>query len=110
MVVQQIFFAASSCGIYGAGIITVNGGALVDNGWFGVGRGNGVPNGSGTFNLNGGAVYILPNFSGGTVGGTGGLYLSQGATNAIVNITGGSLYVVDIGFAGSSYRLCRATP
>lgn len=97
------FLCGVELGIYGAGTVTVNGGALVDNGWFGVGRGNGVPLGSGTFNLNGGAVYILPNFSGGTVGGTGGLYLNQGATNATINISGGSLYVMDIGFAGSSY-------
>ncbi len=97
------FLCGVELGISGAGVVTVNGGALVDNGWFGVGRGSGVPYGSGTFNLNGGAVYILPNFSGGTVGGTGGLYLNQSATNSIVNISGGSLYVVDIGFAGSSY-------
>ena len=97
------FLCGVELGVYGAGTVTVNGGAIVDNGWFGVGRGNGSAVGSGTFNLNGGAVYILPNFSGGTVGGTGGLYLNQGCTNAAVNITGGSLYVVDIGFAGSSY-------
>jgi autotransporter-associated beta strand protein len=96
------FFCGVELGIYGAGIVNVNGGALVDNGWFGVGRGNGVAFGSGTFNLAGGAVYILPNFSGGTVGGTGGLYLNQGTTNATVNISGGTLYVIDIGFAGAS--------
>lgn len=97
------FLCGVELGVYGAGTVTVNGGAIVDNGWFGVGRGNSSAVGSGTFNLNGGAVYILPNFSGGTVGGTGGLYLNQGCTNSTVNISGGSLYVVDIGFAGSAY-------
>lgn len=97
------FLCGVELGIYGAGTVTVNGGAIVDNGWFGVGRGNGAPVGSGTFNLNGGAVYILPNFSGGTVGGTGGLFLNQGTTNSIVNISGGALYVSDIGFSGSGY-------
>jgi autotransporter-associated beta strand protein len=90
-------------GIYGSGTVNVHGGAVVDNGWFGIGRGNGSPYGSGTFNLTGGAVYILPNFSGGTVGGTGGLQLNQGCTNATVNISGGTLWVSDIGFNGGSY-------
>ncbi|HEX3628434.1 MAG TPA: glycoside hydrolase family 2 TIM barrel-domain containing protein [Verrucomicrobiae bacterium] len=97
------FLCGIELGIYGAGTVTVSGGAIVDNGWFGVGRGNGVPMGSGTFNLTGGAVYILPNFTGGTAGGTGGLYLNQGGTNATVNISGGSVYVSAIGFAGTSY-------
>lgn len=97
------FLCGIELGIYGAGTVTVNGGAIVDNGWFGVGRGNGAPIGSGTFNLTGGAVYILPNFSGPTTGGNGGIYLNQGTTNATVNISGGSVYVVGIGFAGVNY-------
>ncbi|MGH8023862.1 MAG: glycoside hydrolase family 2 TIM barrel-domain containing protein, partial [Limisphaerales bacterium] len=97
------FLCGVELGIYGTGTVTVNGGALVDNGWFGIGRGNGAPFGSGTFNLAGGAVYILPNFSGGTTASNGGLYLDQSATNAAINISGGSLYVVGIGFAGANY-------
>ncbi|MGH7978465.1 MAG: autotransporter-associated beta strand repeat-containing protein, partial [Limisphaerales bacterium] len=97
------FLCGIELGIYGAGTVNVNGGAIVDNGWFGVGRGNGAPSGSGTFNLTGGAVYILPNFSGGTTSGNGGIYLDQGCTNATVNVSGGSVYVVGIGFSGNSY-------
>lgn len=97
------FLCGVELGIYGAGTVTVNSGAIVDNGWFGIGRGNGVPFGSGTFNLTGGAVYILPNFSGGTVGGTGGLQLNQGCTNATINISGGTLWVSDFGFNGGNY-------
>lgn len=97
------FLCGVELGIYGAGTVNVNGGAIVDNGWFGIGRGNGVPFGSGTFNLTGGAVYILPNFSGGTIANNGGIYLNQGATNATINISGGSVYVVGIGFNGSTY-------
>lgn len=97
------FLCGVELGIYGAGTVTVNNGALVDNGWFGIGRGNGVPYGSGTFNLLGGAVYILPNFSGGTTGSNGGIYLNQGTTNAAINVSGGSVYVVGIGFSGNSY-------
>src|ERR1039457_1574861 len=44
----------------GIGTLTVNGGTLIDNGWFGLGRG-GTGNGSGTFNLTGGTVYLLRN-------------------------------------------------
>jgi beta-galactosidase len=97
------FLCGVEVGVYGAGTVTVNGGAIVDNGWFGVGRGNGEPFGSGTFNLTGGAVYILPNFSGGTIGGTGGVQMNQGCTNATVNISGGALWVSDFGFNGGNY-------
>ncbi|HEV2454450.1 MAG TPA: autotransporter-associated beta strand repeat-containing protein, partial [Verrucomicrobiae bacterium] len=97
------FLCGIELGVYGAGTVTVNGGAIVDNGWFGIGRGNGVPYGAGTFNLAGGAVYILPNFSGGTTSGNGGIYLNQGGTNATINVSGGSVYVVGLGFGGSSY-------
>ncbi|HEV2327516.1 MAG TPA: glycoside hydrolase family 2 TIM barrel-domain containing protein [Verrucomicrobiae bacterium] len=97
------FLCGVELGVYGAGTINVTGGAIVDDGWFGVGRGNGVPMGSGTFNLTGGAVYILPNFAGGTTGANGGIFLNQGCTNATINLSGGSVYVVGIGFNGSSY-------
>jgi autotransporter-associated beta strand protein len=97
------FLCGFELGVYGAGTVTVNGGAIVDNGWFGIGRGNGVPYGAGTFNLTGGAVYILPNFSGGTTASNGGIYLNQGGTNATINVSGGSVYVVGLGFAGSGY-------
>ncbi len=97
------FLCGVELGIYGAGIVNVNGGALVDNGWFGVGRGNSVQYGSGTFNLNGGVMYLLPNYSGGTTANNGGIYFNQGATNATVNVSGGSLYTYEIGFAGNGY-------
>jgi beta-galactosidase len=97
------FLCGIELGIYGAGIINVTGGVLVDNGWFGVGRGNSVAYGSGTFDLSGGVVYQLPNYSGGTTANNGGIYLNQGTTNATVNISGGSLYTYEIGFNGNSY-------
>ena len=97
------FLCGVELGIYGAGAGNITGGAIVDDGWFGIGRGNGVPLGSGTFNLTGGAVYILPNFTGGTTGDNGGIYMNQGCTNATINVSGGSVYVVGIGFNGNSY-------
>jgi hypothetical protein len=56
------FLCGIEIGVNGAGILNVNGGLLIDNGWFHVGNGavaGGM--GSGTFNLTGGTVYILPN-------------------------------------------------
>ena len=97
------FLCGIEAGIYGAGVITVNGGALVDNGWFSFGRGNGSTFGFGTFNLTAGAVYVLPNFSGGTTSaGNGGFNLCQGGTGATGNISGGTLYCYLIGMTGNA--------
>ncbi len=94
------------CGVeiggYGYGIFNINGGAVVDNGWFGVGRGNGVASGTGAFNITAGTLYQLENGGGGTVGGSGGICLDQGCTNSMVNISGGSVYSGDIAFSGSN--------
>ena len=87
-------------GFYGNGIFTINGGTLMDNGWFGIGRGNSVPFGSGTFNMEAGTFYQMENTGGGTVGGSGGIALDQGGTNANVNISGGTIYSGDISFSG----------
>jgi len=95
--------AAALCGVElsgggtgSAGAFTVSGGTFIDNGWFGVGRGN---NGNGTFNLSGGAMYILRNPNNDGTGNAGGVSLSQG-TNAIstANISGGTLYCTMIRF------------
>ena len=69
----------------GIGTITVNGGMLIDNGWFGLGRG-GNGNGWGTFNLTGGTVILLRNPN--TDGGANGISFCQGGTNGTVNIGG----------------------
>ncbi len=98
-------FANLLCGVEigngGSGTFNMNGGIIVDNGWFGVGRGATTGNSSANFNLTSGTLYILPN-SGGTVGGAGGLCFNQGSTNALVNISGGAIYVGDFAFAGSA--------
>ncbi|HEV2331178.1 MAG TPA: autotransporter-associated beta strand repeat-containing protein [Verrucomicrobiae bacterium] len=93
-------YAGIEIGNYGAGIFNLNGGTIVDNGWFGVGRGNGVPYGSGTFNMTGGSLYIMENTS--TAGSTAGISLDQGCTNATVNISSGSVYSGYISFNGSN--------
>jgi hypothetical protein len=93
-------------GANGSGILNVNGGLLIDNGWFHVG--NTV--GSATFNQTGGTVYILPNTEGnlnpgafGTAAAAnGGLAINQASTNATVNISGGTLYCCRIGFDGTT--------
>ena len=90
--------AGIEIGLAGTGVITVNGGTLVDNGWFGIGRGNSATSlGDGTFNLNGGTVYQLRNP--GTDGGAHGLAFCQNGVNAAVNITGGTLFCNCIRFA-----------
>lgn len=85
-------------GLYGSGTLNLNGGAFVDNGWFGVGRGNSGPHGSAQFNMTGGALYVLRN------AGTGqhGISVAQAATNAIVNVSGGTLYAEEIVFNGTT--------
>ena len=76
-------------GAGGIGALTVNGGTLIDNGWFGLARG-GTDSGWGTFNLTGGTVYLLRNPN--TDSGDNGISFCQGGTNGIVNISGGTLY------------------
>ena len=84
-------------GLYGFGTVNVNGGTTVDNGWFGVGRGNGVSYGSGIFNMTGGTLYVLRNAGSGDHG----IALAQGTTNAAVNISGGTIYTEQVGFNGT---------
>jgi autotransporter-associated beta strand protein len=98
------FLCGIEIGINGSGVLNVNGGLLIDNGWFHVGNGAGVAGGmgSGTFNLTSGAVYILPGASPGSTYAVvnGGLAINQAVTNAVVNISGGSLYCYRIGLDG----------
>ncbi|PWU15199.1 MAG: hypothetical protein C5B50_15775, partial [Verrucomicrobia bacterium] len=76
-------------GFGGIGTLTVTGGTLIDNGWFGLGRGTGGA-GWGTFNLTGGTVYLLRNPS--TDSGANGISFCQLGTNGTANISGGTLY------------------
>jgi autotransporter-associated beta strand protein len=88
----------------GSGTFNVSGGELIDNGWFGVGRGGSAQaaNSSGTFNLSGGTMYILRNVGDDTTGADNGVYLGQQGTNAsTANISGGTLYCVGIGMGGA---------
>ncbi|HEV2454022.1 MAG TPA: autotransporter-associated beta strand repeat-containing protein, partial [Verrucomicrobiae bacterium] len=86
----------------GSGTFNVSGGELIDNGWFGVGRGGATGNSTGTFNLSGGTVYILRNQGNDSSGADNGVYLGQGGTNpATANISGGTLYCVGIGMGGA---------
>lgn len=96
--------ASASC----IGTFNVNGGTVIDNGWFGVGRQNsGV---TGTFNMTAGTLFILrnPSTESGT-GDAGGLSLAQGTgANTAANISGGNLYCTQIRFntsAGSTEAL-----
>lgn len=82
----------------GAGIFNVNGGVVVDNGWFGV-RGGSAGSSGGAFNLTAGTVYILRN-SGNDGASDGGVQLCQTGSNGVVNISGGALYCTKIAMAG----------
>ena len=75
----------------GHGIINVNGGTMVANGWFTCGYGN-TPS-VGEFNLTGGTLYILRN-NGNNGGATGnaGLRIMLNTGTGIANISGGTLY------------------
>jgi fibronectin-binding autotransporter adhesin len=75
----------------GTGVINVNGGIMMANGWFTPGYGN-TPS-VGIFNLTGGTNYILRNF-GNNRGATGdaGLRIMLNTGTGIVNISGGALY------------------
>jgi autotransporter-associated beta strand protein len=75
----------------GAGIINVNGGTMVANGWFTCGYGN-TPS-VGTFNLTGGTLYILRNFgNNGGATGNAGLRIMLNTGTGVANISGGTLY------------------
>jgi autotransporter-associated beta strand protein len=92
------FLCGIEIGIQGKGTINVNGGTLIDNGWFGVGRGNSTTSpGWGNFNLSGGTVYILRNPGNDTQ--LHGVSFCQQGTNGTVNISGGALYCNAIRFA-----------
>jgi autotransporter-associated beta strand protein len=97
------FLCGTEIGCYGAGTLAVSGGTLIDNGWFHIGQGENsaaTPGlGSGTFNLSGGAVYVLPQ-SGTSSGYNGGCAIGQNVTNATANISGGALYCSQITFSG----------
>ncbi len=84
-------FCGIEIGVNGIGTINVNGGVLIDNGWFGVGRGGSGTTGWGNFNLSNGIVYLLRN-PGTEGGGFNGVSFCQGGTNGTVNISGGTLY------------------
>ncbi|MGD0259123.1 MAG: hypothetical protein ABSD29_04780 [Verrucomicrobiota bacterium] len=86
-------------GVGTTGTLNITGGTFIDNGWFGLARGNGTTpySGSAIFNLTGGTVYLLRNP--GTVGGTEGISFCQAGTNGVVNISGGTIYLYRIGFA-----------
>ena len=75
----------------GTGIVNVNGGTLMANGWFTPGYGN-TPS-TGILNLTGGTLYILRNFgNGGAATGDAGLRIMLGTGTGTVNISGGTLY------------------
>ena len=85
------FNCGMEIGIQGMGTINVNGGTLIDNGWFGLARGSTTNSpGQGFFNLSSGTVYLLRNP--GTDSGANGVSFCQSGTNAAVNISGGALY------------------
>ena len=90
------FLCGLEMGVNGYGTLNVGGnGTLLANGWFTVGRGqqnSGIAS-SGTFNMSGGTVYILPNNAGGTPPSAinGGLCIDNFSTNSTVNISGGSM-------------------
>jgi autotransporter-associated beta strand protein len=96
------FLCGLEMGVNGYGTLNVGGnGTLLANGWFTVGRGqqnSGIAS-SGTFNMSGGTVYILPNAAGGTPPSAinGGLCMDNYSTNSTVNISGGTLYADRIG-------------
>ncbi|HTV39091.1 MAG TPA: hypothetical protein VMF08_00840 [Candidatus Sulfotelmatobacter sp.] len=99
------FWCGMEMGCEGDATLDVSGGVLVDTGWFHVGEGinSGTTdgNGSATFNLSGGAVYILPNSSGGIGGITGGFTCGYDVTNTVANISGGSIYSCEITMSDS---------
>jgi autotransporter-associated beta strand protein len=87
-------------GVYGSGTVNMAGGVLVDNSWFGIGRGSSGPNGSGTVNLTGGSLYLVRNSST-EANTTHGFYFCVAGTNGVANLSGGSLYCNRIAFANN---------
>jgi fibronectin-binding autotransporter adhesin len=98
-------------GCFGASILNISGGSFVDTGWFHVGQGNNSTNadasGAATFNLSGGALYLLPNNNGATYGngGNAGMACGQDVSNAVVNISGGTLYACSMTLSSLSLSL-----
>ena len=90
-------------GVFGSSTFNLNGGTVIDNGWFGLGYGNAGPFGSAVFNMTGGALYVLRNSATDqAIGLQGAFNLLKAGTNAQVNASGGSLYCRGISFAISS--------
>jgi autotransporter-associated beta strand protein len=88
-------------GIYGSGTVNLFGGTLIDNSWFGIGRGSSGPYGSGMVNITNGTLYLLRNIN--TEGNdTRGFYFCVAGTNGVANISGGSIYCNRAGFAANS--------
>lgn len=88
-------------GIYGFGTVNLFGGTLIDNSWFGIGRGSSGPNGSGTVNITNGTLYLVRNNN--TEGNnTHGFYFCVAGTNGVANISGGAVYCNRINFANNS--------
>ncbi len=88
-----IFQCGVEIGYNGVGTVTINGGNVYGSGWWNAGRGSNSGNtsqnqGSGTFNLTGGTLWLQQTNSGLT---GKGLYIQQTATNGTVNISGGVL-------------------
>jgi fibronectin-binding autotransporter adhesin len=95
------FLCGVEVGALGSGTFSVNGGIVVDNGWFGQ-RGGGASTDTSTFNLNSGSMYILRNPSTDGTGNAGGLAFGQSGYTATANITGGNLYCTAFRFTGTA--------
>jgi autotransporter-associated beta strand protein len=102
------FLCGIEIGVNGTGTMNVNGGTLIDNGWFGVGRGNATNSpGQGFFNMTGGTVYLLRNP--GTDSGFNGISFCQQTTNAAVTISGGAIYCPCIRMGAANVNGSRTT-
>jgi autotransporter-associated beta strand protein len=87
-------------GVYGLGTVNLFGGTLIDNSWFGIGRGSSGPNGSGVVNITNGILYLIRNSN--TEGNTTrGFYFCVAGTNGLANISGGTIYCNRVGFAAN---------
>ncbi len=88
-------------GLFGTGVVNLYGGVLIDNSWFGIGRGVSGPYGSGLVNITNGSLYIVRNINDEN-NNTRGFYFCVAGTNGVANISGGSIYVNRVGFAANS--------
>ena len=88
-------------GVFGSGTVNLFGGVLIDNSWFGIGRGNSGPFGSGTVNITNGTLYLVRN-NNTEANSTHGFYFCVAGTNGAANISGGTLYCNRVGFANNS--------